>query len=131
MFNFRINPMNSFEFKKWWSSKKSSTALFEKWVELIENNKFSEIIRKVKSGNLNPNNEIINGLTPLHIACIQGNVEAVKLFIEFGVDIDVKSKVGRTPLHEAMFYGNSECVRELLQSGAVLCFQEKLLDEQC
>lgn len=111
--------MNSFEFRRW-SSKKSSTKVFELWAELIEMENFVEIKSRIKSGELNPFVETINGLTPLHLACIQGSSRAVKFLIGLGVDINATSKIGRTPLQECIFYGHVHCIDELLKGGAHL-----------
>ena len=107
--------MNSFEFRRW-SSKKSSTKVFE----LIEIENFVEIKSRIKSGELNPFVETINGLTPLHLASIQGSLNAVKFLLELGVDVNATSNVGRTPVQECIFHGHIDCMDELLKSGASL-----------
>jgi hypothetical protein len=38
------------------------------------------------------------GLTPLHVAAIEGHKEILKLLIAKGADVDAKDKRGRTPL---------------------------------
>ena len=111
--------MNSFEFRRW-SSKKSSTKVFELWAELIEMENFVEIKSRIKSGELNPFVETINGLTPLHLACIQGSLNAVKFLVRLGVNINSTSKIGRTPVQECIFYGHDDCMDELLKRGAIL-----------
>jgi len=111
--------MNSFEFRRW-SSKKSSTKVFELWAELIEMENFVEIKSRIKSGELNPFVETINGLTPLHLACIQGSLNAVKFLVKLGVDINATSKIGRTPVQECIFHGHVDCMDELLKNGALL-----------
>ena len=111
--------MNSFEFRRW-SSKKSSTKVFELWAELIEIENFVEIKSRIKSGELNPFVETINGLTPLHLASIQGSLNAVKFLLELGVDVNATSNVGRTPVQECIFHGHIDCMDELLKSGASL-----------
>lgn len=111
--------MNSFEFRRW-SSKKSSTKVFELWAELIEMENFVEMNARIKSGELNPFRETINGLTPLHLACIQGSLKSVKFLVRLGVDINAISKMGRTPVQECIFHGHVDCMDELLKSGALL-----------
>lgn len=112
--------MDSFEFKRC-TSVKSSTKLFELWAELIEENNIAEIKSRIKSGELNPFNEILNGLTPLHMACIQDNSAIVKFLMSLGVDANYKSKLGRTPIQEALYYGHSDCLNALLECGVRLC----------
>ena len=112
--------MNSFEFKRC-NSEESSTKLFELWTELIEENNIAEIKSRIKSGKLNPFNEVLNGLTPLHMACIQGSSAIVKFLMSLGVDANYKSKLGRTPIQEALYYGHVDCLNALLERGVRLC----------
>lgn len=111
--------MNSFEFRRW-SSKKSSTEIFELWAGLIETDNLVEMKSRIKSGELNPFIETINGLTPMHLACIQGSLKTVKFLAELGVDINATSKLGRTPVQECIFHGHVDCMDELLKRGAIL-----------
>ncbi|XP_076621722.1 tonsoku-like protein isoform X1 [Colletes latitarsis] len=58
------------------------------------------------------------GETQLHIACINGNVEAVKKLLTDGHSINVRDHFGWTPLHEAANHGYVEIAKLLLQHGA-------------
>eukprot|EP00282_Hemiselmis_andersenii_P023374 CAMPEP_0172023740 /NCGR_PEP_ID=MMETSP1041-20130122/14946_1 /TAXON_ID=464988 /ORGANISM="Hemiselmis andersenii, Strain CCMP439" /LENGTH=61 /DNA_ID=CAMNT_0012679231 /DNA_START=135 /DNA_END=316 /DNA_ORIENTATION=- len=56
--------------------------------------------------------------TPLHYACIHGNLECVRELLELGGNVHEKGGVrGATPLHVAATNGRIECVRELLERG--------------
>lgn len=57
------------------------------------------------------------GYTPLMCAVEKGNIEIVKLLIENGADVNVKSGRG-TALHIAVEYGYPDIVRLLLDKGA-------------
>ncbi len=59
------------------------------------------------------------GMTPLHMACICGNLEtaAVLLSLE-GTLINAINISGQTPLHLAVSHGHEDTVRMLLQHGA-------------
>ncbi|KAM4875325.1 SMC5-SMC6 complex localization factor protein 1 isoform 2-T3 [Thomomys bottae] len=58
----------------------------------------------------------LKGETALHRACINNQVEKLKLLLSLpGVDINVKDNAGWTPLHEACNYGNTVCVQEILK----------------
>ena len=59
------------------------------------------------------------GLSPLHIAVIKGNIEVAKLLISEGASIDLNdSKWGSSPLLYACQNGRTKIVRMLLENGA-------------
>ncbi|XP_067114899.1 BRCA1-associated RING domain protein 1 [Osmerus mordax] len=60
------------------------------------------------------------GETPLHLAAIKGEVEAVKELLEQGADPNLKDNAGWTPLHEACNLGHQRVVEVLLREGALL-----------
>ncbi|KAJ4918996.1 hypothetical protein JOQ06_027885 [Pogonophryne albipinna] len=60
------------------------------------------------------------GESPLHLAAIKGNVEAVKEFLEQGADPNLKDNAGWTPLHEACNLGHLPVVEVLVSGGALL-----------
>ncbi|KAJ8396360.1 hypothetical protein AAFF_G00019370 [Aldrovandia affinis] len=60
------------------------------------------------------------GETPLHLAAIKGDVEAVKELLAQGADPNLKDHAGWTPLHEACNLGHLGVVEALLQQGALL-----------
>lgn len=101
--------MSSTKFRVKIGSKKP-VEIFEEWVDLLDTKSFEKIDSKIQKGELNPHASLINGLTPLHIACIEGNAEGVKYLLNLNVDIHVKSKVGRTALQEAVYYGHKKCI---------------------
>lgn len=55
---------------------------------------------------------------PVHVAAIGGKLECVKIFIESGVEVDVRDEFGRTPLIAAADGGDLETIRYLLGQGA-------------
>ncbi len=59
-------------------------------------------------------------ITPLHQACISGNVSAARLLIENGADMNAVDYHGRTPLHHAI-RNEHLAVVQLLKEKA-LCF---------
>ena len=109
MYHHRIYSMSSTKFSVA-NGHKKPVEIFEEWVDLLDNKSFEKIDSKIQKGDLNPHASIINGLTPLHIACIEGNQEGVKYLLNLNVNIHVKSKIGRTPLQEAVFYGHKNCI---------------------
>jgi ankyrin repeat protein/2-C-methyl-D-erythritol 4-phosphate cytidylyltransferase len=58
--------------------------------------------------------------TPLHIASILGNFDAVKILIENGADVNVLNNNGSNPLHYAASRGRLDIARLLFKSGAAL-----------
>jgi len=47
-----------------------------------------------------------------------GNIEAVKQYLDAGTDVNAKDENGVTPLHQAAFYGQKEVVELLIAKGA-------------
>uniref|UniRef100_A0A8C8DMP6 BRCA1 associated RING domain 1 n=1 Tax=Oryzias sinensis TaxID=183150 RepID=A0A8C8DMP6_9TELE len=60
------------------------------------------------------------GETPLHLAAIKGDVEAVKELLDQGADPNQKDNAGWTPLHEACNLGHLTVVEVLATRGALL-----------
>jgi hypothetical protein len=56
--------------------------------------------------------------TPLHVACVWGDIGAVELLLEAGADPDAAGDLGCTPLYEAVSFGFVRCAARLLQVGA-------------
>lgn len=56
--------------------------------------------------------------TPLHTVCLWGDIEAVKLLIEAGADVNAPGDHGATPIFYAIMAENIELVSLLLKKGA-------------
>lgn len=59
-----------------------------------------------------------NGLTPLHIAAVQGDVAIMESLLAAGAPVDAQAHIGVTPLHYAASSGRANAVRFLLNHGA-------------
>lgn len=60
-------------------------------------------------------NEIIQGATPLHLACYYGKLKAAETLISYGADLESTTTVQKfTPLHIAIKQGHKDVVRYLL-----------------
>ncbi len=56
--------------------------------------------------------------TPLHIFATRGDIEACKILLEAGADVDVEDGDGYTQLHCAVEQGHTDTVRLLLDYGS-------------
>lgn len=56
----------------------------------------------------------------LHLATLQGNIDAIKEHIQFGTNLDEKDQFGSTPLIIAATFGKTEAAKVLIDAGADL-----------
>lgn len=61
------------------------------------------------------------GDTPLHEACIKGDIKRVKSLISQGHEVNPRDNAGWIPLHEACNHGHYEIVEYLIEHGADVC----------
>ena len=54
----------------------------------------------------------------LHIAALRGDLRAVRLLLDHGLDPNMRGDMGNTPLHYAAQKGHEQVVTTLMQSGA-------------
>jgi ankyrin repeat protein len=85
---------------------------------LQQNGDVTELRRLVANGR-NVNERDADGVTALHLAAVNGNVEVLRvLVVELGADKDAKDANGGTPLHLAAVGGHVEAIKALEQLGA-------------
>merc|ERR1711965_871150 len=65
------------------------------------------------------------GATPLLVACYEGHVDAARLCLDRGADIDLAADDGWTPLFSAWRNGHVDAVRLLLDKCAEVDFANK------
>ena len=75
-------------------------------------------LRLYFQGGGNSNARMANGDSILHLASGKGDVEIVKLLIEYGADLDYIDMDGWAPIHYAAFDKRVEVTRLLLEAGA-------------
>ncbi len=78
----------------------------------------------VKLNDINDINSF--GDNALHCVCVWGDVEAAKLLVENGINIEQKGEGGFTPLKVAHDFGHKEIVQFLISKGA----NTKVLDAE-
>jgi glutaminase len=60
-----------------------------------------EIRELLTQQKVDANSKDYDGRTPLHLACVEGHLEAVKVLLEFGADPFAKDRFGSTPVSDA------------------------------
>eukprot|EP00111_Clytia_hemisphaerica_P001538 TCONS_00004395-protein len=115
----RLNPESIL--KKSPLQRSQSTASIENVLHNAVLREDHEAVVQILNNNfLDINALSIDGFTSLHQACIVGNEETVKLLIEAGADITLRTrrKKHESPLKLAYLNGNFEVAEYLLSLGA-------------
>lgn len=61
-----------------------------------------------------PVEDILDGSSVLHLACLTADVAMVELLLQYGADVDASDSRGRTPLHYCIIKGNTAAAKLLL-----------------
>ncbi|CAB1097106.1 unnamed protein product [Ectocarpus sp. CCAP 1310/34] len=77
-----------------------------------------EVARALLESNTDLRTRNDRGMTPLHLACSTGEVDAAKVLLLAGADSHARDHRSRCPLHMAALSGKSELVSSLLTCGA-------------
>uniref|UniRef100_A0A7E4W8C5 ANK_REP_REGION domain-containing protein n=1 Tax=Panagrellus redivivus TaxID=6233 RepID=A0A7E4W8C5_PANRE len=64
----------------------------------------------------------IDGVTPLHQAVIDLQIDTIKFLLKYGADINAQDNEGWTPLHAAVCCGNLDIIKILCENGADLSY---------
>lgn len=72
-----------------------------------------------------------NGLSLLHKAAAQGDIEEIEKLLGYGADIDVTTNNGLTPLFIAASAGKTDAVKFLLEAGADPNITAMVDDQNC
>jgi len=86
-----------------------------------------EVLLCLSRGN-DPNMPDGDGWTPLHWACYRQQPEMVKLLLEKGASVELRSFSGDTPLHACATEGSLPCLRLVLDAAEKA--DAKILDVQ-
>ena len=83
-----------------------------------------EMLQKGASANAAPN----QGITALHLASTNGDIDIIKLLISFGANVNIKDNQGYTPLDYA-FSSRKEKAQKLLQAHGAKISTELIKQE--
>ena len=64
------------------------------------------------------NRASFEGVTPLHLSCLEGRADVADTLLRYGARVNVKDRQGSTPLHVAAANSHADVVTLLLQHGA-------------
>lgn len=81
--------------------------------------------RELLEEGVNVNSVDISGETPLFYVAYLGNLDMVKLLVEFKANVNISNHKGFTPLHEASCRGHSGVVEYLVGVGADIDVQDE------
>jgi hypothetical protein len=70
-------------------------------------------------------NDIVAGATALHLAAYYGKVDALKILLSYGANINQTDINGQTPLHIAIAQGNVPIIKLLISAKANLFVRDK------
>ncbi len=85
----------------------------------------SKIESLIKDGQDLNQPAVLGGTTALHMASSSGRLDAARLLIDKGANIDIQNTDGLTPLHWAIIFRKTDMARLLMQRGARLDIQDK------
>lgn len=83
-------------------------------VSFVVKSGFIEILSKLKPLGIDFNYEDYDGRRPLHIACKEARLEAVKFLLKEEVEVNPIDKNGKSPLWEAVIKKNKEIIQLMI-----------------
>ena len=90
---YGASPLHSFNYGKW---------------------SFPTVLERLLSENINVSIRNFKGQTPLHIACLAGDVDSIRILVEHGANAIDVDKDGLNAIHCAVRSRNEECISVLL-----------------
>lgn len=81
----------------------------------------------LQEGKVHVNDADYDGRTALHLACSEGRVDAVRLLLELGSEVNPRDRYGNTPLADAQSYGSAEICTLLKERGGHISVASSLV----
>ena len=80
----------------------------EKFLDAVRNGDKIELERLLDIGKVNVNSFDREGQTALHLCCLEGKLDLVKLLVKFGADVRLANRDGWTAMHIAACGGHRD-----------------------
>jgi len=108
------------KYPAWWKQYENGVCVFDPWalVEAVLAQDEDQVNALKQAGRHDINIKDIYYKTALHREAEKGNLEAVKLLLEAGSDLNLEGKYNETALDFAIFRGHKECAFYLDSVGA-------------
>jgi len=101
---------------------RSGDIVYKREIEMlfaVRTDNIYELMNLMEQGaNINWQDSRMEGVSALHEASRNGNIEIVRYLLQKGSDIQLKNYNGLSPLHVAAYCGENEIVRALIAVGA-------------
>ena len=88
------------------------------FLEAVRNGDVTELHRLLEElqSKVDVNGYNVDGQTALHQSCLSGNLELVKLLVQFGADARLTNRDGWSPLHLAAYRGHRDIALYLINT---------------
>ncbi|MEN9916105.1 MAG: hypothetical protein RLY40_37 [Pseudomonadota bacterium] len=94
--------------------------------DAIESNNIKAITQYINKGEtLDIKNKYLEN-TPLHFACLKGNLKIVSMLIKAGAKINIKNYISKKPITYAISENHIRIVKLLLKQGAIISHRDIL-----
>lgn len=93
--------------------------------ELIDKNKFDEILEVVRNDESMVTATNSDGITPMYYAAMQGKFQVCEFLSRHGANVNDRDRNGRTAMHIAAIYGRTSLYHSLMTIGGRLDIQDK------
>lgn len=104
--------------KKDYNFKKQQAELIKEFVKNAEYGNFVEVRKAVETQLIDLNSQDKRGLTALHAAAQNGQMEIIRYLLQFKIDINTTSKAKETPLLSALARSHIGIAKLLMENGA-------------